>query len=1068
MWTRRRPLSALFLLTASSLSCAPPGDAPPREEPSPGTESSPKALIGAPKGPQSAVPPAISPAIKLDDVVYSPGPDHDASAAVVWTGQGFLVAWEGANTYEGLTAIRATRMSPAGEMEAPNGTFAIDFSYCSGPAIAWNGDRALVVWASHPFGSPGVESNLYAALMDGDGFALSANATLISTTALQYPTVPSVVAYGDHFLVAYADVRNGGQADIYAARLDPDGALLDPTGIPIATGPSDQNMPDLAYDGANIAVVWQDDAAGAMDIRGARVSPAGVVLDPGGIAISAGPFTQEAPSIAFSGAEYLVTWADARNGPQDIYGARLSPSGTIIDPTGIPISTALGPQNDPDVSWDGQAFQVLYADGRSGVGEYDVYGTRVTPQGTILDPMGVQVTTGWDSDTQPAIGCGDGQCAGAWGHPITVGGWDLGKVFVSRLSPSLAPLDNPAHMLAQRPNEQRVAGASFDGQRYLVMWTDDRTSPTGLYGARVDANGTVIDKPAFPILIPAASIATPTLGSNGQNHLAVWADLRNNPASGWDLYATRISPEGAVLDPGGFALYTAASAEFWPTMTCRPGECLVTWVSTASGLNTLRAMLVLPNGQVSPPGGVVVAASSKVILPKPPAWDGAHYLVSWVADTNAGLDGYFARLDPNGAVLDPGGVAFATGPLGVYGLTTSGSPGGFFAAWHEAMPGGPTNAVGARIGSDGSILDMSPLPLSPTFGATPFIAASFTGTSHLTTFLTPDKAISGVRVLGDGTVADAPPFAITPPDSGYVYNLALAQGPAGHTLLASDGQGGPTGLPRATARILVDAPAALGSPCGANFQCISGFCADGVCCDAACGGGDPGDCLACSVAEGASVDGQCAALPGKTCAGPCEVPGSGTCQGATCEGAVPVSCPPPGACELSVSCNPATDACEAALAPNGTVCPQGVCKEGVCAEVMGSGGSAGSGGGGGAGGTGTGGGGAGGGGSGPGGAAGAGGMGGDGGAAGAGGAVGGGGQGGGGMGGSGPGTGGAAGMPATGGGGTGGAGAGVEFSGGCDCDMAASRASRGTPALGSMLLAFAAVFRRRRNKKDTH
>lgn len=47
-----------------------------------------------------------------------------------------------------------------------------------------------------------------------------------------------------------------------------------------------------------------------------------------------------------------------------------------------------------------------------------------------------------------------------------------------------------------------------------------------------------------------------------------------------------------------------------------------------------------------------------------------------------------------------------------------------------------------------------------------------------------------------------------------------------------------------------------GLTCGADGECTSKFCADGVCCNSAC----TGDCDACSVSAGALTDGQCSVL----------------------------------------------------------------------------------------------------------------------------------------------------------------------------------------------------------------
>jgi large repetitive protein len=69
------------------------------------------------------------------------------------------------------------------------------------------------------------------------------------------------------------------------------------------------------------------------------VSQAGVVLDPNGIPISTAVHEQQAPQVSFGGTNYFVAWQDSWSGEDDVYGARVSPGGTVLDPAGIPIST---------------------------------------------------------------------------------------------------------------------------------------------------------------------------------------------------------------------------------------------------------------------------------------------------------------------------------------------------------------------------------------------------------------------------------------------------------------------------------------------------------------------------------------------------------------------------------------------------------------------------------------------------------------------------------------------------------------------------------------------------------
>jgi len=107
-----------------------------------------------------------------------------------------------------------------------------------------------------------------------------------------------------------------------------------------------------------------------------------------------------------------------------------------------------------------------------------------------------------------------------------------------------------------------------------------------------------------------------------------------------------------------------------------------------------------------------------------------------------------------------------------------------------------------------------------------------------------------------------------------------------------------------------------GAACSATEQCESGYCVDGVCCDAAC----DGQCAACDV-EG-SV-GTCAAAKGAPHAGRAACLGLGDCRG-SCDGVAVSACSFPGA---SVSCSAAS--CGAGFEMSAGSCDgSGLCERG--------------------------------------------------------------------------------------------------------------------------------------------
>jgi hypothetical protein len=162
----------------------------------------------------------------------------------------------------------------------------------------------------------------------------------------------------------------------------------------------------VAFDGANFLVAWGDDRGGYSDIYGARVTPQGTVLDPSGFVISQAAGYRYLPALGFDGASFLVVWQDQRGGSYDIYGARVTPQGTVLDSSGIAVSTAANDQWSPAVAFDGAKFLVIWEDYRNNRDTSDIYGARVSPAGSVLDEF--PVVTQERNQRYPALASGPG------------------------------------------------------------------------------------------------------------------------------------------------------------------------------------------------------------------------------------------------------------------------------------------------------------------------------------------------------------------------------------------------------------------------------------------------------------------------------------------------------------------------------------------------------------------------------------------------------------------------------------------------------------------------------------
>jgi len=158
------------------------------------------------------------------------------------------------------------------------------------------------------------------------------------------------------------------------------------------TAHGNQSSPSVASGQTNLLAVWEDERVSSYsDIFGARIAPDGEILDPTGISICTASGWQTWVRAAAGSENYLVVWQDDRDIDYDIYGARVDLNGNVLDPDGFPISTGEGWESSPAVGWDGTNFLVVWCDDRD-MSSPNIYGTRITPQGEILDGAGFQIS----------------------------------------------------------------------------------------------------------------------------------------------------------------------------------------------------------------------------------------------------------------------------------------------------------------------------------------------------------------------------------------------------------------------------------------------------------------------------------------------------------------------------------------------------------------------------------------------------------------------------------------------------------------------------------------------------
>jgi hypothetical protein len=101
--------------------------------------------------------------------------------------------------------------------------------------------------------------------------------------------VVDVATSGDQLLVVWSERRSDLTSDVFAARLDDNGALLDTHGILVASGAADDVAPRVLWrGGSRYLVVWSAHENGTVQTRAAHIDSTGRVLEPGGVVLTEG------------------------------------------------------------------------------------------------------------------------------------------------------------------------------------------------------------------------------------------------------------------------------------------------------------------------------------------------------------------------------------------------------------------------------------------------------------------------------------------------------------------------------------------------------------------------------------------------------------------------------------------------------------------------------------------------------------------------------------------------------------------------------------------------------------
>ncbi len=272
---------------------------------------------------------------------------------------GAVITWK-----DSRTAVFAQRLNGSGVPQwTPNGLAVCPGVTAETAAVLTedNAGGAILAWPDPRNGT----LDIYAQRITNAGTTAWANNGVPISNAAGQQTEPRISADGGGgALIIWTDSRNGAGTDVYAQRLNSNGATLwTADGLPICTAADVQASIGIIPDGIGGAIAsWTDRRNGNIDIYALRINTVGSVVDPvNGVAIATDPAEQSVASMTSDGTGgAIITWMDYRNNNYDIYAQRFGAAGAVLwSINGRPVATSFGSQGYPTLVNDGNGGAVV-------------------------------------------------------------------------------------------------------------------------------------------------------------------------------------------------------------------------------------------------------------------------------------------------------------------------------------------------------------------------------------------------------------------------------------------------------------------------------------------------------------------------------------------------------------------------------------------------------------------------------------------------------------------------------------------------------------------------------------
>jgi len=350
-------------------------------------------------------------------------------------------------------------------------------------------------------------------------------------------------------------------------------------------GPQDEDQGHSCIcidDSGNFVIAWVDERNGIPDIYAQRYSSDGSALGTNFKVNDQGSVDNWYISISADGnGNFVITWADFRNGDADIYAQRYSSDGSALG-TNFKVNDDLGnaEQGSPSISIDGNGnFVITWDDFRNG--DQDIYAQRYSSDGSALGTNFLVNDQGSMWQVVPSI-----STESSGNFVITWEDWRNGDadIYAQRYASDGITLGSNFQVDDVQGFARGPSISTDSSGNFVITWTDFRNGNVDIYAQRYASDGSALGT-NFRVDDDPGSEEQETSSisvDDGGNFVITWMDSRNGDYG--DIYAQRYSSDGSALGTNFRVTNTSLEKQYDSDVKLWNNRIYNTWTDHRAGI----------------------------------------------------------------------------------------------------------------------------------------------------------------------------------------------------------------------------------------------------------------------------------------------------------------------------------------------------------------------------------------------------------------------------------------------------------------------------------------------------